>query len=68
MPLSNSDNIQSGLEICKDRLLFIRNRFRYILEHQESGLEKEALLDTLEHEVDGLCDSVNVLLCLKKEL
>ena len=68
MPLTNRENIQGGLEICRNRLLYIRNKFQYILKHENPGLEKESLLDDMEREVDSLYDSVNVLLSLKKGL
>jgi hypothetical protein len=66
MPLSSSENVQGGLEIFRSRLLYLRNRFQYVLKHEKPGMEREAILDDMEQEVDVLCDSVNVLLSLKR--
>ena len=67
MPLVNRNNIRGGLEMCQTRLLYLRDRFHYIMKHEVPSIEREAMLDVMEQEVDDLCDSVNVLLSLKKE-
>ena len=67
MSLISQRNVIAGLEMLKNRLLHLRVKCNYIIRHEPPGPEKEALLDEMEEEIDGLMDSVNLLTSLRGE-
>ena len=66
MGLISQDNVVAGLEMLRRRLLHLRTKLKYVIKHEADSPEKEAILDTLEEEIIGLVDSVNLLTSLRK--
>ncbi len=66
MGLISQDNVVAGLEMVGRRLLHLRTKLKYVIKHEPDSPEKEAILDTLEEEIIGLVDSVNLLTSLRR--
>jgi len=67
MSLISQDNVVTGLKVLRRQLLNLRTRCKYIIKHEPYGPEKEALLDAMEEEIEGLTDCVNLLTSLRED-